>query len=412
MIRKVIQKYNKLYNSALASSNTEVCSLDRIRDYHPSSSPYCGLENAYEIMLNGGPVFKNEMPAMMDYYCSVGTVVHEHLQKWLSRTNYEDVYMIGDLLCKHCGHKIEYTEYQDCPKCGRQMFYEELSVKFGLNTVGHVDCLLHVEIDGKPYKIVVDFKTSSTKAIQLHNQLGKFPYKHNVFQIETYVALLEDQYRDKGLEIDGWLLCYLARDDPSKFVPVGEMVTEKKKKRLHDQIAMWDKQNYYVYKKIRTVPEVFDFKLLKPLVEHKLCPSQKFYEERVKEYEGCPLEKYCFGDGLVKHLKEVHANIKPSVTTVVHCKKEDYDVYIGRKHKSGLPQSIYANPFVIGVDGTHAEVVEKYREWLNGKIVTGKKPPSVQEILLLKGLKLGCWCKDTDPCHGKVLAEICNNFRH
>ena len=39
---------------------------------------------------------------------------------------------------------------------------------------------------------------------------------------------------------------------------------------------------------------------------------------------------------------------------VVHCKRENYDIYIGRGSKWG-------NPFVIGKDGSREEVVEKYR---------------------------------------------------
>lgn len=42
---------------------------------------------------------------------------------------------------------------------------------------------------------------------------------------------------------------------------------------------------------------------------------------------------------------------------VVHCKKEPYDVYIGRPSKWG-------NPFVIGKDGTREEVIAKYAEWI------------------------------------------------
>jgi hypothetical protein len=39
---------------------------------------------------------------------------------------------------------------------------------------------------------------------------------------------------------------------------------------------------------------------------------------------------------------------------VVHCKREPYDVYIGRPSKWG-------NPFQIGRDGTRDEVIAKYR---------------------------------------------------
>lgn len=76
---------------------------------------------------------------------------------------------------------------------------------------------------------------------------------------------------------------------------------------------------------------------------------------------------------------------------VVHCKKEPYDVYIGRPSKWG-------NPFVIGRDGTRTEVIEKYRQWV-----------VVQDYDFneLRGKTLGCWCSPA-PCHGDVLVELAN----
>lgn len=74
---------------------------------------------------------------------------------------------------------------------------------------------------------------------------------------------------------------------------------------------------------------------------------------------------------------------------VVHCKKEAYDVYIGRPSKWG-------NPFSIGTDGTREEVVRKYREW----VLTQELP-----FHELKGKTLGCWCAPR-ACHGDILMEL------
>lgn len=81
---------------------------------------------------------------------------------------------------------------------------------------------------------------------------------------------------------------------------------------------------------------------------------------------------------------------------VVHCKREPYDVYIGRPSKWG-------NPFVVGRDGTREAVIAKYREWLmdNPNLVAYAK-------LELKGRILGCWCSPQE-CHGDVLLEIANS---
>jgi len=80
---------------------------------------------------------------------------------------------------------------------------------------------------------------------------------------------------------------------------------------------------------------------------------------------------------------------------VVHCKKEDYDVYIGRPGPWG-------NPFEIGKHGDREEVVEKYAEWLLAQPELVEK--AKQE---LKGKVLGCWCAPK-LCHGDILSQIAN----
>jgi len=79
-------------------------------------------------------------------------------------------------------------------------------------------------------------------------------------------------------------------------------------------------------------------------------------------------------------------------TQVVNCRKEHYDVYIGRPSKWG-------NPFEIGKDGNRTEVILKYRKYiLNNKNL-------VKDLHELKGKTLGCWCKPK-PCHGDVLVSL------
>jgi hypothetical protein len=84
------------------------------------------------------------------------------------------------------------------------------------------------------------------------------------------------------------------------------------------------------------------------------------------------------------------------VTKAVHCRKEDYDVYIGRPSKWG-------NPFVVGEDGERGECVELYREW----IMT--QPDLLADLHELKGKRLGCWCKPS-ACHGDVLAKLVDDM--
>jgi len=79
-------------------------------------------------------------------------------------------------------------------------------------------------------------------------------------------------------------------------------------------------------------------------------------------------------------------------TRVVHCKRDKFDVYIGRPSK-------YGNPFSIGIDGNREEVIQKYSNWLMGR------QDLLDSIHELKGKILGCWCHPK-PCHGDILAYI------
>ncbi len=77
---------------------------------------------------------------------------------------------------------------------------------------------------------------------------------------------------------------------------------------------------------------------------------------------------------------------------VVHCKKEKFDVYIGRPE-------IWGNPFTIGVHGTRKEVIKKYEEYIRNK------PNLLSQLYKLEGKILGCWCSP-NACHGDVLIKL------
>ena len=78
--------------------------------------------------------------------------------------------------------------------------------------------------------------------------------------------------------------------------------------------------------------------------------------------------------------------------TVVHCKRAEYDVYIGRPSRWG-------NPFQIGRDGTRDEVIARYERWVL------EQPELLAALGELKGKTLGCWCAPK-RCHGDVLALL------
>lgn len=81
-------------------------------------------------------------------------------------------------------------------------------------------------------------------------------------------------------------------------------------------------------------------------------------------------------------------------------------VYIGRANpRLGLPQSPFANPFVVrGVRDTaaRAEVIEKYRKWLWDKIRS--EHFTLDDLVAMDGKNLVCYCAPM-ACHGDVLQK-------
>ena len=92
-----------------------------------------------------------------------------------------------------------------------------------------------------------------------------------------------------------------------------------------------------------------------------------------------------------------------NIPRVVHCKKEPYDVYIGRPSKFGNPFSHKG--------GTLAQVEVETREeaivcFENYVYATPWLLKAIKEEL--KGKTLGCWCSPL-ACHGEVLLKIANS---
>jgi len=84
---------------------------------------------------------------------------------------------------------------------------------------------------------------------------------------------------------------------------------------------------------------------------------------------------------------------------VVHCKKDRYDVYIGRPSKWGNPYSHLENTLADFQVNTREEAIEKYREWIRDQ------SHLLNSLFELKDKVLGCWCSPK-PCHGDVLIEL------
>ncbi len=94
------------------------------------------------------------------------------------------------------------------------------------------------------------------------------------------------------------------------------------------------------------------------------------------------------------------------MSKVVHCKKERYDVYIGRPSKWGNPFTHKPGTKADFVLPTRGEAIEAYKEW----ITKGAGKHLLKDLHELKGKTLGCWCHPL-PCHGHVLLKLSNEVK-
>lgn len=86
-------------------------------------------------------------------------------------------------------------------------------------------------------------------------------------------------------------------------------------------------------------------------------------------------------------------------TTVVNCREETFDVYIGRPGERRPLNEGWGNPIRIRYEKDRERVLEEYLRW----IIT--QPELLERLHELKGKRLGCWCKPK-KCHGDTLALL------
>ena len=96
------------------------------------------------------------------------------------------------------------------------------------------------------------------------------------------------------------------------------------------------------------------------------------------------------------------------------------NIYIGRRgililNGKRYPEenSIWANPFKVGNDGTLEEILLKYWNYIHERLAT--EPELFNKLFELDGKNLGCWCCEKYACdyksmkwccHGQILCHI------
>lgn len=279
-ITNTLQEFAKYYRDSMRKELPDL--VTRPPALRVSGFPFCGLKTLY-YRLEGK---QEKFDSGKEFYCSVGTAAHLVFQRWLG--NKGRVY--GNWKCrdKECGNFEEFSATAKCPDCGKEREYEEFTVKAFKHVSGHLDGVWKAS-DGKYY--VIDYKTSSSKNLWAHRKRSKiFPYVKNKIQIMSYCALIEHTH---DIKIAGWILVYVARDNPMDFEPVMGTVTAKRKAAIYRRIEHYDK--------VWDVLQRFKKKDLQFIIDNKDCKDHDYYLEYQKGMEGCPLAPVCF----TKQLKPV-----------------------------------------------------------------------------------------------------------
>lgn len=226
----------RMYDEAM--ENTIVTSRadpSRMLSLRCSQLPFCGPAFFTNLVNNG--MFRH-LDVRGMYYTSVGTTVHEVMQKAMSIDN---EVILGDWKCVECGKVSKFTTVKTC--CGFPMDYEEISVNYkGIQ--GHMDTVYIA----KSGLWIVDYKTTSLKARSSKSKDPGPAYKE---QLLSYATLVERQHGEALKKagyphtVTGIMNLFIPRDDPAQRIVWSQALTTEMKD------AQWAKiRTYKKYHKL------------------------------------------------------------------------------------------------------------------------------------------------------------------
>jgi hypothetical protein len=249
--------------------------------FRPSNAPSCCVKLYLDICEGRSQGFFEEKDHFFkDWYTGNGTASHLILQKWMGKSGK----LLGDWKCS-CGAVRKHTTKNVCRKCGKDMVYEELEILHN-GIKGHCDGILEYKIDKKKYHVVIDFKGTTAERIRRHKPSAPlYPYEKNVKQIGIYTHVF-NTYED--LNVVGWALIYISRDDPKVRLICWKMFEPSDWKQVK---IFFDKEAHQ--NKVWNLT-LEDHKI-KRLVDNKRCADEDDYKKNVRNmFSPCPLSKVCF----------------------------------------------------------------------------------------------------------------------
>jgi hypothetical protein len=264
-----------------------------------SSLPWCGLHSFF---FEEG--YKSNFAS--DFYTSIGTAVHESMQKWMAKDfNYSsDIY--ATWVCESCREEhVDCYHPKTCRKCkSEKLKYKEIEINYK-SLSGHVDLIRRINDEG--HCIVIDFKTTDlfkdlkSKGFNWNKDF-QFSKKY-LIQIRTYCALLR---KIKGLDIRGWCLLFVDRSAPPSSKTKPKIVYEKWTPKLNKEYMGYVdalEENWQTYQELEKAIKDEDREealgLIKELIVNRPCYSPEDYNDWMSAKffnpvkDGCPAAKVC-----------------------------------------------------------------------------------------------------------------------
>jgi hypothetical protein len=258
------------FNSVLFDEKVD---KKRVFYMRPSSLPFCGLRRFLNYAENGIATVE-EMQVEKLFYTKVGVQAHLVFQQSIGQGGR----IIGNWRCRSCRKRRILTTYHRCT-CGDVMLHEEIGLTYK-SWRGHLDGIYVAKNKGK---WIIDYKTCSIKVIEKEHYTPSQTY---VEQQTSYVPLLEEKL---GEDIEGWMLVFLARENPMKMLRVvSRRLRDTTKAKVRKRLNLYSKLNKRVWK-ISYAEQV------EPLIQYKRCESLKQHDQ-VYMWNKCPYAGVCFNE--------------------------------------------------------------------------------------------------------------------
>lgn len=304
----------KTFNEGTGASRNDPKRIQKVRF---SSFPFCGTRWFFDLPKLVTKASQRDYA--FHYFTSVGTTVHEITQKVLSAflTSNEgivdDLKLYWDWKCtnKSCGHR-EYLEVEapsECQECGGTSFSREEHEVECRGALGHTDTIVSLKLPpaiaravGHSHgSIVIDYKTCTISATEAR---GKLPYPDNVAQISKYAGALQ---RSKKIPpMLGWVLVYMPRDIPFRFVVHGGYVSPEMGLKIRKQISGYVKEH-------TEWSRADNLKKVVRLYEERPCQSPDNVPE---EFCTCEYKNLCTTGKGFTHLKNIFKSVESKLPIV------------------------------------------------------------------------------------------------